>query len=242
MKNWVIKLLLSSSMCVVGVAAVLIGIFYFKFISERIYEDSTLHLKEIYSQVNHSFGAFVERNWGLLDSWGDHLSLADNNENKEIYDFIEKEQEYWGFSEFYFLSSNKTCITYDGSEANIDLENVWNSFSNEDAPIMAGAKLSTGHEVTVFAVPVKNGRYKNFNFDAIAISYTNADLASSLDVNAFEGEAKCFVIDKDGNVLLSTQKGGSIFNNYLVYLSAVSDLSNEKIEQMKNDWTTLCLA
>ena len=236
MKNWVIKLLLSSSMCVVGVAAVLIGIFYFKFISERIYEDSTLHLKEIYSQVNHSFGAFVERNWGLLDSWGDHLSLADNNENKEIYDFIEKEQEYWGFSEFYFLSSNKTCITYDGSEANIDLENVWNSFSNEDAPIMAGAKLSTGHEVTVFAVPVKNGRYKNFNFDAIAISYTNADLASSLDVNAFEGEAKCFVIDKDGNVLLSTQKGGSIFNNYLVYLSAVSDLSNEKIEQMKNDW------
>ena len=76
MKKWIRRLLPSFLICIAGIAAVLIGVIYFDFISQRIYEDSTDHLSEIYGQVNRAFGAFVEKNWGLLDSWSDYLVLA----------------------------------------------------------------------------------------------------------------------------------------------------------------------
>ncbi len=62
MKKWLGRILPGFLTCLIGIVALMIGIVYFSFISRRIYEDSTDHLEEIYSQVNRSFGAFVDRN------------------------------------------------------------------------------------------------------------------------------------------------------------------------------------
>ena len=236
MKKWFGRLLLSILMCIAGVATVLIAVFYFNFISQRIYDDSTDHLEEIYGQVNRSFGAFIEKNWGLLDSWGNYFTQAKDTDDNQISDFLEQEQKYWGFSEFYFLSENKDCMTPNGAKDSIELKDTSDSLTQQKEPIMAGATLSAGQEVTVFAVPVRHGDYKGFSFDAIAISYTNADIASSLNVDAFSGQAKCSVIHNDGRVLLSAQTGGSVFDNYLVYLKATSNLGKDKLTQIQNDW------
>ena len=238
MKKWIGKVLLLLLVCVICAVTVLIGMSYLNFISGKIYEDSTGHLKEIYSQVNRSFSAFVERNWGLIDGWSRYIVVTEYKEtsDSEISDFITEEKQYWGFSDFYFLSSDKKCIAIDGEKNGLVLDEVEECLSNENGPVMAGAQLSTGRDVTVFAVPVEHGEYKGFGYDAIAVSYTNEDIVKSLNVNAFSGEALCFVIHDDGKVLLSTQTGGSIFDNYLTYLNAVSDISDEKLGQIKNDW------
>lgn len=234
-KKWFRKLLLPILMCLVVIAVIIIGIVYFNFISQRIYKDSTDHLGEIYGQVNRSFGAFVERNWGLLEGWSDYYTMS-KNKKSEVSDFISGEQDYWGFSEFYFISKDKTCMTLNGVKVNMTLEGAWENLIQQRKPVMAGETLSAGQEITVFAVPVQHGKYNGFDFDAIAISYTNKDMANSLNVDAFAGEAKCFVISNDGNVLLSTQEGGSIFGNYLTYLRAASDLDEESMSKLKNDW------
>ncbi len=343
MKKWFRKLLPLFLMCSVGIAAVLIGVTYFDFISRRIYNDSTGHLEEIYGQVNRSFGSFIKTNWGLLESWGDYFSLAEQsgsgsfssasapdgktsdpddetldldsetlNSDGKIPDlndetlnsdgrtpdpddetldldsetlnpdgkipdlndetlnpdgagavsdpspdeetdgsvparaqseeadpisaFIRAEQDYWGFSEFYFLSEDEICMTLSGQKSRMKLGGAWSNLISEKEPLMASETISTGHEVIVFASPVPHGEYKGFGFDAIAVSYTNADMADSLNVDAFSGKAKCFVIHDDGTVLLSTQTGGNVFDNYLVYLKAASDLEEEQLNRLRSDW------
>ena len=221
----------------VAVAVVLIGIVYFRFISLRIYEDSTGHLEEIYSQVNRAFGAFLDRNWGLLDSCDEYFTLLSDADDRVVRDFVARKKEYWRFSEFYFLSSaDQTCLTPEGEDAGILLDGAWDDLAAQGDPVMAGSKLPSGKEITVFAAPVQPGEYSGFSYDAIAVSYTNADLASSLNVNAFSGKAKCFVIHDDGSVLLSTQTGGNVFANYLVYLRAASDLDEQALSAIQNDW------
>ncbi len=232
MKKW-FGLLPSFVICIVAAAVIMIGRGYVDFISARIYEDSTDHLGEIYGQVNRSFGAFVKRNWGLLDNWEDYFALAGEGKEKEFADFITKKQDYWGFSEFYFFSGNGDYRTLDGSEGKMELGD---SLAQDHEPVMTGQTSPSGEDITVFAVSVPQGQYDGFVFDSIAVSYTNADLASSLDVNAFSGQAKCFVIHDDGDVLLSTMAGGNVFDNYLVYLEAASDLSEEKLAQVKRHW------
>ena len=232
MKKKLLKFIPALLVCVAAAAAVWIGTVYSRFISQRIYEDSTGHLQEIYSQVNRAFGAFVERNWGLLDSRGKYLAQLDDDESG-VSEFIDRERRSWGFSEFYFLSEDGACMTADGTEWAMALEGVWDSLVSE--PVMVGQTLSTGQEVTVFAVPAP-GSYRGFDYDAVAISYTSDDMAASLNVDAFAGKAKCFVIHSDGTVLLSTQAGGSVFQNYLVYLRAASDLNEEELAGIQSDW------
>ncbi len=236
MKKWNRRWLPSILMCIVGVAAILIGVIYFSFISHRIYADSTNHLSEIYGQVNRAFAAFVERNWGLLNDWGDSLAAEEGARSGEVSDRIAREQDYWGFTEFYFISADGNYMTLDGDAGRMEMGESWNALLRNREPVMAGETLSSGQEVTVFAVPVERGAYRDFGFDAIAISYTNADLADSLNVDAFAGKAKCFVIHDDGVVLLSTQTGGNIFQNYLVYLRAASDLDEEDLTQLREAW------
>ncbi len=236
MGRWFWKRLPFCLMGAVGAAAVLIGAVYFTFISRRIYEDSTGHLQEIYGQVNRSLGAFVDRNWGLLDSWGDFFALTGEPADGEIEDFITEKQKYWGFSEFYFLTEDGACVALDGTEERMEPEESWEELLRQRQPVMAGGILSDGQPATVFAVPVRHGEYRGRGFDAIAISYTNADMAASLDVDAFSGEAKCFVIHNDGRVLFSTQTGGNIFQNYFLYLQGASDLGEERLARIRDDW------
>ncbi len=235
-KKKVEKFLPAILLCCVAISVVWIGIDYFRFTSQRIYEDSTGHLEEIYSQVNRSFSAFIERNWGLLEGCSDYLALAGEMEDGAVLKYIERKQDYWGFTDFYFLSEDESCMTSDGTEDYMALGNSRESLMQEREPVMVGEKLSDGREVTVFAVPVRHGEYRGFGYDAIAISYTNADLASSLNVDAFDGQANCFVIQADGSVLLSTQTGGNVFTNYLMYLKAVSDLKEDQLAEIQEDW------
>ncbi len=234
-KKWFGKLTASALVCLVVIAAILIGIFYFNFISRKIYEDSTDHLSEVYGQVNRSFGAFVERNWGILYSWSDSAALNGADEST-VPEFISREREYWGFSEFYFISADGKCVTADGTAGSMDLGKDWDILTLQGEPVMAGETLSDGQEIIVFAVPVPHAEYNGFGFDAIAISYTNADMANSLNVDSFSGKAKCFVIHNDGRVLISTQTGGNVFGNYLTYLNAAADLDESDLARIKNDW------
>ena len=229
------KILPSLLLCAVGAAVVVIGVVYFNFISRKIYVDSAVHLEEIYSQVNRSFGAFMERNWGLLESWGNTFAEEDM-EDTGIAGLIEKEQGYWGFSEFYFLAEDGTCITPDGTRNSVEPGEEWDILTRLREPVMVGGTLPDGQGVTVFAVPLREGSYKGFTYNAIAVSYTNADMAGSLKVDAFSGNARCFVIHSDGSVLLSTQTGGNVFGNYLSYLEAASDLDGEELARIQEDW------
>ena len=234
MKKWVKDLLLGLSLFAVVASAVVIGMVYVNFSSKRIYEDSTTHLAEVYSQVQRSFFSFSERNWALLKGWNDYIAIAGSD--TDIADYIYGKTDYWGFSQFYFISKEGSCIAADGNPEDIDLESESYRLFSEKMPVLTGQTLADGQEVTLFAMPVAHSEYKGFGYDAVAVSYTNDDLSSSLNVDAFSGKARCFVLHSDGRVLLSTQSGGSVFANYLVYLKAASDISDGDLDEMQKHW------
>ncbi len=236
MKKWFEKLLLPLSLCIVSIAVIVISIIYFNFISRQIYEDSTNHLQEIYGQVNRSFGVFIENNWKLLESWDRHFNQPDDVDEASAVNFMTEEQANWGFSEFFLISPDRTFMTMDGTVYDMALEGAWDNLTQNREPVVAGETLPDGQAVTMFAIPVSPEEYMGFKFDAIAVSYNNEDMINSLNVDAFGGKANCFVVHDEGNVLLSTQSGGNVFSNYLVYLTAASDLSLKDMEKIRKDW------
>ena len=233
MKSWYRRGMAVAVLCAVGLAVALMAQLYFRFMSQQIYEECADHLVEVYSQVNHNFVSFLEKNWGNLDDWVHHIQI----ENEEgVLTFLHGRQQNWKFSQFYFLSSDGQGLTPEGTLEQFELESASNALFHKQERTMFMETLSSGQAVTLFAIPVERGTYRNFDYDAIAVSYSNADIVTSLNVNAFSDQSMCLVVHTDGSVLLSTQPSGSAFGNYFSYLNAGSDLGSEKLDDIRHDW------
>ena len=165
MKAWQRRGTAGLFLCGVGVIIALMGRGYFRYISQRVYEDSTNHLVEVYSQVNHNFASFLERNWGSLKDWEDHIYLE---KEEDVLGFLEERQAYWGFSQFYFLAPDGTYLTPSGEKGQLKLEDTRDALFAGGERIMSNETLPDGQAVTVFAIPVPEGVWRDVSYRAIA--------------------------------------------------------------------------
>lgn len=217
------------AVCAAAVLIIIISVNYFSYVSDELFAEASEHLKEVYQQADHSFVFFTEKNWGDLRDWETEIKEDDDASARA---YIAQRKEYWGFSQFYFISDNGKYITAEGEIGTFDLgKNA--DLLKEGTNVMFNAATPMGVNITLFAVPVEKAFWDTFEYSAIAVSYTNADMVEAINVDAFSGESGCFILEPDGEVLLSTLAGGSVFKNYISYLAGASDLSGAEIESLR---------
>ena len=143
-------------------------------------------------------------------------------------------------------------ITYDGRKTTIrpllgtvvggmDLEDSHELLSVRKESIMTGEALKINNikqNTTVFAVPVEQKDYHGFSFDAIALCFTNENIAYAINTNPYEGKAKCYIIRNDGKVLFSTEAGGGVQTNYLNRLKFNQSVDQTIVDNITEDWET----
>ncbi len=206
--------------CIVIAAVIAIMVGYFGFISEQSDLDSERNLNEVYTQVNRSFRAFRESNWGLLEGCDEYVKLADSDKDA-VEAYVAGKQEFWGFTGFYFLDKDRNYYKLGEGKGESPLENGPQTLIDTNKPIMTGETIG-GVKVTMFAIAAE-GTFDGFGYTAVGISYTNTDMAKSLNADAFEGKADCYIISPDGTVLLATKVGNGATTNYFDFLSRMID-------------------
>ena len=204
---------------------------YFTFVSSMVYEESTSHLKEIYTQSNKAFNGIVLEKWKNLNDWMPYLEHARSNE--EMLQYIGDRQEQWGFTDFYFISRDGDYITSEGKTGYISLGNQLPGLIKDKDNIVASAALPGSPELILFAVPSFKGEYGGFEFEAVGISYDNCDMAESLEISAFEGRSESYVIDGKGRVIIDCAGSSDkdIFN-LLSWLGGETAMGNMEIKSL----------
>ncbi len=233
MKKALSKIITAVIIVAVAVTVFLIGFFYMRSVSDKIYVDSTNQLKETYKIVGRSTKTYIEQKWRVLNDW--KRNVTDDN-----FNFTERKSE-WRFYEFYFIGEietegNDKKISYlksDGTQGFFGYDDDWQLLlSGGNDRILTGGELDDGQQITVFAVSVNrekephifnygaNGE-QSFDYSAIAISFENDNIAYALNTNPYGDEANCFVIHSDGRTLFSMEEGGGIYgSDYFKYLRA----------------------
>ena len=211
------------------------GFSYYRFVSRAVYEESTSHLLEIYSQANRSLHSMVERNWKNLEECVPYLRDTGNDDLAER--FIREVQEKEGFTEFYFISKDGTYLTPDGEKGYLDMKKQLTKLIVERQPVVVNAVLFRSPELIIFAVPAESGNYKGFSYEAIAISFDNKDLMSNLEISAFDGQSNSYIAYGDGRVFADNALNmkNSIFN-LIAMLESKSDMNDEQIEEIRQDF------
>lgn len=204
---------------------------YFTFVSFLVYQESSSHLKEIYTQSNKAFNDILSEKWKSLDDWLPYLEKAGSDE--EMLQYISDRQEQWGFTDFYFITHDGDYITSNGKTGYISLRDQLPNLMENRKPIAVSAAFPGSPELIFFAVPAFKGEYGGFEFEAVGISYNNSDMAESLKVSAFEGCSESYVIDSTGRVIIDCSVDtNKAFFNLLSWLEKETNMGTAETKSL----------
>ena len=214
--------------CVSFIGIALMGFRYFEFVSKTVYEESVSHLTEVFHQSNTMLKELANKNLTYLHMWGEYLQ--DTSGESEICDYIEKAQKEAGFLYFYFLSADGNYKMATGETGYLGLQDNLADEILQGNDIITNAVVPGQSQMLVFASPASHGSYQGFEYDAIAIVYENADIVNVLDISAFHGNAKSYVVHPDGRVVVdhSFESWGNAYNFFGV-LREHSGMSEKEI-------------
>ena len=231
-----VKIFMRKRLRIAVFLAVLLGIVltvsrYFEFVSKTVYEESVSHLTEVFHQSNNVLNELANKNLTYLHMWGEYLQKA--FDESEIRDYIDKAQEEAGFLYFYFLSADGNYKMVTGETGYLGVQENLEDEIRQGEDIITNAVVPGKQQMLVFASPQSHGSYQGFEYDAIAIAYENADIVDVLDISAFNGNAKSYVVHPDGRVVIdhSFEAWGTVYNFFGV-LREHSNMSEKEILEL----------
>ena len=185
---------------VFAAGVILAGHSYLDFVSRTIYTESTAHLAEIFHQANQTLHNLVSINWSRMRMWEPYLGTAESEEDIRAY--VNQAQEESNFTDFYFISRDGEYLTSEGQRGYLDLRDQLGDLILDKEPVVACSVVPDQPEIIVFAIPASPGRYRDFDYEAIAITFNNSDLVEALRISAFDGQASTFAVLADGRVVV----------------------------------------
>ena len=231
-ENFFIRKRLRIVVLIVFFIGIVLTVFrYFEFVSKTVYEESVSHLTEVFRQSNNVLNELTNKNLTYLHMWGEYLQKT--SDESDIRDYVDKAQDEAGFLYFYFLSADGNYKMLTGETGYLGLQENLEDKIAQGEDIITNAVVPGKPQMLVFASPQSHGSYQGFEYDAIAIAYENADIVDVLDISAFDGNAKSYVVRPDGRVVIdhSFESWGTVYNFFGV-LREHSSMSEKEILQL----------
>ena len=207
-----------------------------------IFMESASHLEEIYSYLgkyisstnNNSFDSmhlFMTQLEYTLDSGGD---------DQFVSDMVSAWKENLGFKEFYFVSRNGELMSIDGKYKRFDLSSSLVDLMINGKDIMTDVSMPGSDGLTLYAIKCRKHKYRSFNYEAIAVTFSNDNILDLLSISAFDSKSDNYVINGEGRIIFngsSFRNTENRFYNVVNYLEDNSDLTNQKLLSLEKSWT-----
>ena len=207
-----------------------------------IFMESASHLEEIYSYLgkyisstnNNSFDSmhlFMTQLEYTLDSGGD---------DQFVSDMVSAWKENLGFKEFYFISRNGELMSIDGKYKRFDLSSSLVDLMINGRDIMTDVSMPGSDGLTLYAIKCRKHKYRSFNYEAIAVTFSNDNILDLLSISAFDSKSDNYVINGEGRIIFngsSFRNTENRFYNVVNYLENNSDLTNQKLLSLEKSWT-----
>ena len=208
---------------------------YIAFVSQTIYQESTLHLQEVLHKSNNMLSEMVRKNLTYLHLYNGFLE--NTSDEDEIQEYIEDAQQATGFAGFYFLTYDGNYMTVTGETGYLGLQTNLDEKLSNGEDIVVNTALPGKAQMLAFICPETHGSYRGFAYDAVAIAYYNDAVLRLLDSSAFQGNASNYVIYPDGRVVIdnSVNRKETIYN-FIAMLRDHSDLSEEQILALSDNF------
>ncbi len=215
---------------------------YYVYMDGQIYRESMSNLSATYGQINRTFNLFVQYNWNLLSDWKFFLeeNPEQSKESMQKWFSIDKEQEIWMYTDLVLYNENDDFLTLLGRMGHADnCDELFGKLYQSRKALAGSYVSSSGVRRIMFAIPCDPVSVDGVTYTAIGVTYDNTMLEEMLTSNAYGGGSDCFVINADGEIILSLTPKTEIkdaVSNLSDYLEEEHVFSDErKLERFRDN-------
>lgn len=180
---------------------------YSSYIGMKIYQESSDHLLESFSQISETLTLFVQRNWIVLSQWDGLLKDADIDHADSIGADMQANKESWHYSDFYLFNESTQYLTADGRRGSADsISGVIQEMYSEGGPIVSTYTASYGVPKIAFAMPLsRNMTLDGVTYTGLAVSYDTDVVDDLVDGSMYGGQSDCYIVRTNGDIVLALE-------------------------------------
>ena len=181
---------------------------YSSYIGMKIYQESSDHLLESFSQISKTFALFVQRNWTVLSQWDGLLENADSDADADsIWPDMQSSKASWRYSDFYLVNESTQYLTADGRKGSTDsISGVIQELYSEGGPIVSTYTASYGVPKIAFAMPLsRNMTLDGVTYTGLAVSYDTDVVDDLVDGSMYGGQSDCYIVRTNGDIVLALE-------------------------------------
>ena len=181
---------------------------YSSYIGMKIYQESSDHLLESFSQISETFTLFVQRNWVVLSQWDSLMKNAQEDADIDsIWSDAQNNKLLWHYSDFYLFNESTQYLTADGRRGSADsLSGVIQEMYSEGGPIVSTYTASYGVPKIAFAMPLsRNMTLDGVTYTGLAVSYDTDVVDDLVDGSMYGGKSDCYIVRANGDIVLALE-------------------------------------
>ena len=181
---------------------------YSSYIGMKIYQESSDHLLESFSEISKTFALFVQRNWTVLSQWDGLLENADSDADADsIWPDMQSSKASWHYSDFYLVNESTQYLTADGRKGSADsISGVIQELYSEDGPIVSTYTATYGVSKIVFAMPLSRDiTLDGVTYTGLAVSYDTDVVDDLVDGSMYGGQSDCYIVRANGDIVLALE-------------------------------------
>lgn len=207
-----------------------------------IFMESASHLEEIYSYLGKYISSTNNNSFDSMHLFMTQLeyTLDSGSDDQFVSDMVSAWKENLGFKEFYFVSRNGELMSIDGKYKRFDLSSSLVDLMINGKDIITDVSMPGSDGLTLYAIKCRKHKYRSFNYEAIAVTFSNDNILDLLSISAFDSKSDNYVINGEGRIIFngsSFRNTENRFYNVVNYLEDNSDLTNQKLLSLEKSWT-----
>lgn len=204
-------------------------------------QENVSHLQASYAQVARTFALFAERNWKLLDEWDSDLpNQFYNLTSEEAWSVIRDKAARWQYSELYMFNQNGEYSSVSGRHGiSPHKESVFMAIYDENRPVLTSYPSTDGARKVVFAKPIRTPvLMEGSTYTGLAVTFRNDVLEKTISVSLYDGASDCYMVKRDGTVVLSLESQtefDELHDNFLDFVDDALAVSRSEKAEMRAD-------
>ena len=209
---------------------------YYHYLQTTVKEESGEYIQEVSKQIATNISKTISDNFAFLETVSMVLRIANATTCEEVQPIIEDQQHHWNFQSI--LLVDRDGVTYDayGSNVILNADEYLTDVIVRREKTMTTTAVVGGKDCVLFAAPLSGVTLDGKDMLAILTTYDLATFDRILSLNAFDGQAYCHVIRRDGTVVIrsSSPKAPPTGYNLLSFMQAARMKNGDTVEALEN--------